>query len=211
MSIRVLNMRESLVKKCICSWAILSGVCFLLILSSSIVFGADSTENSGLNENNDEIISTTYEDKVQTGTQENENVFEGSFVTTSVDASNIESADDCRQKPDTTENLKDGIIIENGEKYYYDNGVLQNNHWIHSGGSWFFAGADGKLYRNTIATINGKAYGFNESGIMQTGEYSIEGKEYLSDDSGALILNHWSQNKNGWKYSGPEGQVLTNQ
>ena len=84
-------MRESLVKKCICSWAILSGVCFLLILSSSIVFGADSTENSGLNENNDEIISTTYEDKVQTGTQEHENVFEGSFVTTSVDASNIES------------------------------------------------------------------------------------------------------------------------
>jgi glucan-binding YG repeat protein/GH25 family lysozyme M1 (1,4-beta-N-acetylmuramidase) len=211
MSIRVLNMRESLVKKCICSWAILSGVCFLLILSSSIVFGADSTVNSDLNENNDEIISTTYEDKDQTGAQENENVFEGSFVTTSVDAINIESADDCRQKPDTTENMKDGIIIENGGKYYYDNGVLQNNHWIHSGGSWFFAGADGKLYRNTIATINGKAYGFDESGIMQTGEYSIEGKEYLSDDSGALILNRWSQNKKGWKYSGPEGQVMTNQ
>ena len=211
MSIRVLNMRESLVKKCICSWTILSGVCFLLILSSSIVFGADSTVNSDLNENNDEIISTTYGDKDQTGTQENENVFEGSFVTTSVDAINIESADDCQQKPDTTENMKDGIIIENGGKYYYDNGVLQNNRWIHSGGSWFFAGADGKLYRNTIATINGKAYGFDESGIMQTGEYSIEGKEYLSDDSGALILNRWSQNKKGWKYSGPEGQVMTNQ
>ena len=187
-------MEESLKKGFCYFFAILIGVCFLLVLSSLTVLGADFTHVSDSTENN-EVESTADENEIQTVTQKNEYDFTGCAENPAIDQAHAdetgkENAD--RQVTDASEIRKDGVVNIAGDIYYLENGDPQKNRWVLSEGLWMYAGADGKLYKNTVVEINGKSYGFNDTGIMQTGVFSVGGKEYLADDSGALISNHWA-------------------
>ena len=77
-------MEESFRKEFGYFCTILIGVCFLLLLSSSIVFGADFTSASDSTENN-EVVSAADENEVQTGTQENEDGFTGCSENSTID------------------------------------------------------------------------------------------------------------------------------
>ena len=77
-------------------------------------------------------------------------------------------------------------------KYFSDetDGHLRKKTWIYAVPSeeideddynddqyrWFYADATGKVYRDTLKTINGKKYLFNENGIM------LSGLQVLTDD-----------------------------
>ncbi|WP_270302863.1 CHAP domain-containing protein [Baileyella intestinalis] len=206
-------MEESFRKEFAYFCTILIGVCFLLLLSSSIVFGADFTFASDSTGDN-VLESTADENEVQTGTQKNEDAFTGCAENPAIDQAHAdetgrEKAD--RQETDASGIRKDGVVNSDGDIYYLENGVPQKNRWVLSEGLWMYTGADGKLYKNTVVEINGKSYGFNDTGIMQTGVFSVGGKEYLADDSGALVSNRWELDEKGWRYSGEEGQILTSQ
>ena len=193
-------------------------LCWCFIAGNALTYGDDSSTGGDIF---DQQISDGYLDESNTqktayseARQEDSQALQDGQDSLSQDQETIQndsvSRDDSPQA-DSLEETKDGIIVENGEKYYYKNDVLQNNRWILLDGKWMYAGTDGKLYRNTVLVINGKTYGFNDAGIMQTGVFYVGGKEYLADDSGALISNRWALDEKGWKYSGSEGQVLTNQ
>ena len=193
-------------------------LCWCFIAGNALTYGDDSSTGGDIS---NQQISDGYLDESNTqeiayseARQEDSQALQDGQDSLSQDQETIQndsvSRDDSPQA-DTLEETKDGIIVENGEKYYYKNDVLQNNRWILLDGKWMYAGTDGKLYRNTVLVINGKTYGFNDAGIMQTGVFYIGGKEYLADDSGALISNRWALDEKGWKYSGSEGQILTDQ
>ena len=193
-------------------------LCWCFIAGNALTYGDDSSTGGDIS---NQQISDGYLDESNTqeiayseARQEDIRALQDGQDSLSQDQETIQndsvSRDDSPQA-DSLEETKDGIIVENGEKYYYKNDVLQNNRWILLDGKWMYAGTDGRLYRNTVLVINGKTYGFNDAGIMQTGVFYVGGKEYLADDSGALISNRWALDEKGWKYSGSEGQILTDQ
>ncbi|WP_270302864.1 GH25 family lysozyme [Baileyella intestinalis] len=205
--------------KLISSFFIMSFVlCLCFIAGKTLAYGDDSS--AGVDVSNQQISdgymdeSITQEIAYSETRQKDSQALQDGQDSLRQDQETIQdnsaNRDDSLQV-DSLEETKDGIIVENGEKYYYDNDVLQSNRWILLDGKWMYAGTDGKLYRNTVLVINGNTYGFNDAGIMQTGVFSVGGKEYLADDSGALISNHWTLDEKGWKYSGSEGQILTDQ
>ena len=100
----------------------------------------------------------------------------------------------------------EGWVNENGIWVYYNNdGERAAEEWKKSGDHWFwldengematdrlieddddywyYADGDGNLYANTIKTINGKKYAFNENGQM------IDGLVFLEMDGSSDILS----------------------
>ena len=73
-----------------------------------------------------------------------------------------------------------GLTYVIGDYYYFSDkldslGEMQKNVWVNQ----MYFGKDGRAYKETEATINGKTYYFNSSGCLQTGW--INGKYYSAD------------------------------
>lgn len=120
-------MEESFRKEFAYFCTMLIGVCFLLLLSSSIVFGADFTSASDSTENN-EVVSVADENEVQTGTQENEEGFTGCAENSTIDQAHADETGrekEDRQETDASEIRKDGVVNSDGDIYYLENGVPQ--------------------------------------------------------------------------------------
>lgn len=118
-------MEESFRKEFAYFCTMLIGVCFLLLLSSSIVFGADFTSASDSTENND-VVSAADEKDIQTVTQKNEDGFTGCAEDPAIDQAHSdetgrEKAD--WQGPDASGIRKDGVVNSAGDIYYLENGV----------------------------------------------------------------------------------------
>ncbi len=70
-------------------------------------------------------------------------------------------------QPEATVIINKGFVSQDGELYYYDELGSIVFGWIEFGGSRYYAGSDGRLYRN--------------------GEYEIDSVKYLFDVSGICI------------------------
>lgn len=72
---------------------------------------------------------------------------------------------------------------ESGDYNYYvtdSNGAFIKDNWVRTDLEWYYAGKDGKLYRNQWA----KDYYFMDDGSMAVGAAEIDGKTYVFDENG---------------------------
>ena len=92
-----------------------------------------------------------------------------------------------------TKTPKKGWKNEEGATFYYVNGVkITGIKKI--GGKKYLFDADGRLAKNKFATVNGKDYCGDASGVLYTGMKKVSGKYYFFDTAGVK--------KTGWQTSG---------
>ena len=102
---------------------------------------------------------------------------------------------------------------ESGDYNYYvtdSNGAFIKDNWVRTDLEWYYAGKDGKLYRNQWA----KDYYFMDDGSMAVGAAEIDGKTYVFDENGKkegivgekdgwqLYDGNWYYTKDGEAYDG---------
>ena len=118
---------------------------------------------------------------------------------------------------------------ESGDYNYYvtdSNGAFIKDNWVRTDLEWYYAGKDGKLYRNQWA----KRYYFMDDGSMAVGAAEIDGKTYVFDENGKkegivgekdgwqLYDGNWYYTKDGEAYDGwldgtyyiSDGKMATN-
>ena len=105
------------------------------------------------------------------------------------------------------EEVKDGWILIDGAKYYYENGKAKTG-WHKEDGKWYYLDPDQEGAMATGKVKAGSAfYIMDESGVMQTGWIKDNGVWYFAKDSGALATG-WLQSGSTWYYLNPETCVM---
>lgn len=85
--------------------------------------------------------------------------------------------------------ILDSFKDVNGKRYYFNvNSKMITNKWFsryyNKSTKWFYAGADGSLYKNRWFKCNGKWYYFDDKCVMVTGTKKINGVTYKFDSNG---------------------------
>ena len=98
--------------------------------------------------------------------------------------------------------------------YYYDKNGAPHKGWLEVGGVWYYCDSYGGIYRNTVQTINGINYRFNDSGAMVTGWYKVSYNSdqydwFYYDKSGAPHKG-WVQSGGKWYYCYSDGCIYRN-
>ena len=105
------------------------------------------------------------------------------------------------------EEVKDGWILIDGVKYYYENGKAKTG-WHQEDGKWYYLDPDQDGAMATGKVKAGSAfYIMDESGVMQTGWIQDNGIWYYAKDSGALATG-WLQVGSTWYYLNTETCVM---
>ena len=73
---------------------------------------------------------------------------------------------------------------------------------------WIYRASDEEYYSNGIYEINGKKYGFNDSGLMVTGWYKFSGKWHYFTSSGAMVTG-WKKISGKWYWFDSDGVMVT--
>ena len=87
------------------------------------------------------------------------------------------------------EKIKNGLIVEDGKVYYYENNVKAINRFINN----MYFNENGEMVLG-FYDIEGNTYYFNEEGYV-TGIELIEDNEYYFDDNGIMIKNEEINNR----------------
>ena len=91
--------------------------------------------------------------------------------------------------PSSSSSTENDLVTENGNTYYYVDGVKQTG----------------------LQNIGGKAYIFDSNGVMQkSGWYQAEGNWYYLNDYGAGVVNCWRLKDGKYVYLGADGKMQTN-
>ena len=106
------------------------------------------------------------------------------------------------QTSSTTEqstSKKNGIVNENGERYYYINGVLQKGQQNINGSWYLFNRTTGVMMYGQQKDINGQWYLFDRSsGIMRKGQVNDAGNWYLFDRSSGIMRKGQVNDAGNW-------------
>ena len=118
---------------------------------------------------------------------------------------------------------QDTFVTIDGKRYYCDrNGkttqASMEDGWTQIDGDYFYI-KDGNMLQNCIEKINGYYYGFDQSGKMETGRFSIWDEasqnylQYRAYEDGHLYVNEWYKSDYGslyyLYYYGEDGKVYT--
>ena len=145
--------------------------------------------------------------------------FANMYAYISSDYVKIVSKGNGSQTPTEPPISKNGWAIEEGKKYYYENGKkvkgrkkiegvwyyfetstgAMQTGWQYIGGKWYYMNGSGAM-QTGWQYIGGKWYYMNGSGAMQTGWQYIGGKWYYMNGSGAMQI--------GWQYIGGKWYFL---
>ena len=94
---------------------------------------------------------------------------------------------------------KNGIVNENGERYYYINGVLQKGQQNINGSWYLFNRTTGVMMYGQQKDINGQWYLFDRSsGIMRKGQVNDAGNWYLFDRSSGIMRKGQVNDAGNW-------------
>lgn len=124
--------------------------------------------------------------------------------------------------------VKNGMICEDGNTYYYENGEKQVE-WQQIEKKWYYFNTSGAMQAGW-KRIGRKWYYFDTSGVMQTGWKKLGGKWYYFKTSGAMAANEycrgywlnkdgantyapkasWKKDKKGWYYIDTKGWYAKN-
>ena len=106
------------------------------------------------------------------------------------------------QTSSTTEqstSKKNGIVNENGERYYYINGVLQKGQQNINGSWYLFNRTTGVMMYGQQKDSNGQWYLFDRSsGIMRKGQVNDAGNWYLFDRSSGIMRKGQVNDAGNW-------------
>lgn len=84
--------------------------------------------------------------------------------------------------------LAGGWIMEDGNWYYYENGLKAKKAWKRDKVGWCWLGSDGK--------------------IAKTKWIKYEDNWYYLKDNGYMASNEWAKDSKGWMYMGSDGKML---
>ncbi|WP_406834926.1 C39 family peptidase [Lactococcus lactis] len=94
---------------------------------------------------------------------------------------------------------KNGIVNENGERYYYINGVLQKGQQNINGSWYLFNRTTGVMMYGQQKDSNGQWYLFDRSsGIMRKGQVNDAGNWYLFDRSSGIMRKGQVNDAGNW-------------
>ena len=112
---------------------------------------------------------------------------------------------------ESTEEVKEGWVEENGKWAYYENGVKLTNQWKKDSKGWCYLDADGYMATNKwIKDSKGWCYvGDNGYCVTNTWKKDSKGWCYL-DANGRMATNKWIKDSQGWCYVGANGYCVTN-
>ena len=99
-----------------------------------------------------------------------------------------------------------GWIIDQGHKYYYENGKKVTG-WLQLNNKWYYLNAEGIMQTGWLQ-LNNKWYYLNAEGIMQTGWLQLDNKKYYLNAEG-IMQTGWLQLNNKWYYLNAEGIMQT--
>ncbi len=80
--------------------------------------------------------------------------------------------------------------------------------WIKNNKGWWYKRIDGTYPVNCMEVIEGKTYGFDESGYMQTGWQKYGGAWHYFAGDGVMLIG-WQKIGNAWYYLGTNGAMQT--
>jgi hypothetical protein len=101
--------------------------------------------------------------------------------------------------------VQNGWVIQNGNKYYYINGVLKTG-WLLQWKSWYYFDANGVLKTGWLKD-GGVWYYLDANGVMQTG-WVKDGSWYYLSASGAMKTG-WLKDAGSWYYLSASGAMKT--
>ena len=126
-------------------------------------------------------------------------------------SANAESANANRMVAATTSS-ENGLVTQNGDTYYYLNGVKQTNYFLGQNGKMYYFGLDGKEYKNRFYYNWGNMYYFGSDGARYTNQFYYNwGNMYYFGDNGVRYTNQFYYNWGNMYYFGGEGVRYTNQ
>ena len=97
-----------------------------------------------------------------------------------------------------------GWIIDQGHKYYYENGKKVTG-WLQLNNKWYYLNAKGIMQTGWLQ-LNNKWYYLNELGEMQTGWLTLNGKTYYLNPSGKMHSG-WLYDNEKWYYFWDSGSL----
>ena len=124
-------------------------------------------------------------------------------------------------------NAKEGLQVENGKTYYYENDVKVNGFklidnklyffsrvdyalkkgWQHASEGYWYQKEDGEVVVGR-QEVDGNTYYFNENGIMQTGFIREDNKLYFYSRVNGVLKKGWQHASEGYWYQKEDGEVV---
>jgi peptidoglycan/xylan/chitin deacetylase (PgdA/CDA1 family) len=105
------------------------------------------------------------------------------------DGSTSSDASDSAESEQSSTEITQGWMTENGASYYYQDGVRLTKDWLTLDGKTYYFDKDGKMCTGAVK-INKKSYRFAETGEMITGWYpSSSDKQCYYNKKGQLQTN----------------------
>ena len=117
-----------------------------------------------------------------------------------------------RSKRDVTYNIDEyykeqnytGFITQNGETYYYLEGIKLTSQWKYINSQYYYFNETGKKQTNTLI----EGYVIDEDGIMARNRFvTINGNRFFADEDGKAVVINWKKIDGKW-YSFKENGVL---
>lgn len=86
--------------------------------------------------------------------------------------------------------VKSGWSQESGGWRYYngDTGQYVRNDWVQDGQDWYWFDGAGMMVRNTWYRYKNAWYYLGDDGSMCTGQVTVDGKWYIMDNAGRMIV-----------------------
>ena len=117
-----------------------------------------------------------------------------------------------RSKRDVTYNIDEyykeqnytGFITQNGETYYYLEGIKLTSQWKYINSQYYYFNETGQKQTNTLI----EGYVIDEDGIMARNRFvTINGNRFFADEDGKAVVINWKKIDGKW-YSFKENGVL---
>ena len=105
---------------------------------------------------------------------------------------------------------KKGWLKEDGEWYYYEDGVKLTSGWAKDSKGWCYMDANGKITKNKWIKDGGEWYFLKANGYMAANEWAKASKGWMyMNGSGKMVRNGWAKDSKGWCWCGADGYMVS--
>ncbi|WP_225208942.1 MULTISPECIES: C40 family peptidase [Lactobacillaceae] len=185
--------------------------CSVFLIGSISIVNADESSNSN-NQMQQSVVSVS----AKTNNGQNNNLIKKDEDNQTSDqqiniqvtpSSNLQSVNLVQSQAATN-----GVVNENGNNYYYQNGQRQTNYFLNQNNKVYYFDNNGVMYQNKWYYNWGNSYYFGSDGARYTNQFlNQNGKVYYFGDGGVMYQNKWYYNWGNSYYFGSDGARYTNQ
>ncbi|MDO5695797.1 MAG: FMN-binding protein [Eubacteriales bacterium] len=107
---------------------------------------------------------------------------------------------------------KNGWVTEDGNTYYYKEGVAVTNNWISDNGSRYWLKADGAMAVKEWIRAGDKSYYATKSGAILQDKWLYENNAwYYFTGNGSMAVNQWAYVDGRWYWAKADGIIAQSQ